>query len=70
MVLPQHLGYGTYEFKTAYSVNGLDPNITFGAFTRDPYGLDSRLPSPHREIDFEGSRWSNASAMTNSQTAT
>jgi hypothetical protein len=69
VTLPQRLGYGTYAFKTSYAVNSLDPDVTFGAFTWDPYGQGTRIPSaPNREIDFEDTRWGNASDPTNSQT--
>jgi hypothetical protein len=68
VILPEHLGYGTYAFKTQYAANSLDPNLTFGAFTWDPYGSDSRIPAwPYREIDFEDSRWGNAGDPTNTQ---
>jgi autotransporter-associated beta strand protein len=68
VILPEHLGYGTYTFKTKYNVNALDPNLTFGAFTWDPYGNDGRIPAwPNREIDFEDSRWGNAAATDNTQ---
>jgi len=67
-ILPQHLGYGTYTVKTKYNVNALDPNLTFGAYTWDPFGNDARIPAwPNREIDFEDSRWGNAADVNNTQ---
>ena len=68
MVLLDRLGYGTYSYQTNSHVETLDRNITFGAFTWDPYGDDDSVPAwPYREIDFEDSRWGNAGDPTNSQ---
>jgi hypothetical protein len=67
VVLLDQLGHGTYSFQTNSNVNTLDPNVTFGAFTWDPYGDDVSGASPNREIDFEDSRWGNASDPTNAQ---
>ncbi len=67
-ILTNHLGYGTYSFTTKYNVNQLSPNLTFGAYTYDGHGLDSRIPDwPFREIDFEDSRWGNAADPTTTQ---
>jgi hypothetical protein len=68
VILPQHLGYGTYAVTTRYNINGLAANLTFGAFTWDPFGRDNRIAAwPYREIDFEDSRWGNANDPNNSQ---
>jgi CSLREA domain-containing protein len=68
VVLLDELGYGTYSFQTNSEVDDLDVNVTFGAFTWDPYGDDESGASQHREIDFEDGRWGNASDPTNAQT--
>ncbi|MGE0145496.1 MAG: hypothetical protein AB7T19_19580 [Planctomycetota bacterium] len=61
-------GHGTFWFTTESQLEDLDPNLTFGAFTWDPYGDDVTIPAaPHREIDFEDSRWGQASDTTTSQ---
>lgn len=68
VILLDRLGFGTYSVQTNSNVSVLDPNVTFGAFTWDPYGDDVSGADPHREIDlFEDSRWGNASDPTNSQ---
>ncbi len=69
-VLTENLGYGTYAFKTNSEVDKLDPNAVFGAFTWDFYGDDLvEIPGwPFREIDFEDSRWGDASDPNTSQT--
>src|SRR5262249_45243266 len=54
-------------FQTTSDVSTLDPRVKFGAFTWDPYGDDESGADPHREIDFEDSRWGNASDPTNAQ---
>ncbi len=61
------LGYGTYSFQTDSSLYNLDANVTFGAFTWDPFGDDETGADPHREIDFEDGRWGNAGNPTNAQ---
>lgn len=68
VVLLDQLGYGTYWFTTESQVGLLDPNLTFGAFTWDPFGDDATIPAwPNREIDFEDGRWGNASDPNSSQ---
>src|SRR5262249_40308907 len=67
VTLLSRFGYGTYAFQTSSDQRSLDPNVTFGAFTWDPYGDDESGADPHREIDFEDSRWGNASDPTNAQ---
>jgi hypothetical protein len=68
VILLAHLGYGTYAVKTNSELDDLDVNLTFGIFTWDAYGDDERVPgTAHREIDFEDSRWTNASDPTNAQ---
>ncbi|MBK8976869.1 MAG: hypothetical protein IPM29_13200 [Planctomycetes bacterium] len=63
-----HLGYGTFWFTTESELEDLDPNLTFGAFTWDPYGDDPTIPRwPNREIDFEDSRWGQPGDPTTSQ---
>jgi len=68
VILLDRLGYGTYSFQTNSELDDLDINVTFGAFTWDPYGDDVSGASQHREIDFEDGRWGNASDPTNAQT--
>ena len=67
-ICPAKLGYGTYRFTTEGRIDNLDPNVTFGAFTWDPYGGETNGASTNREIDFEDTRWGNASDPTNAQT--
>lgn len=67
VVLLDRLGHGTYSLLTSSNVNTLDPDVTFGAFTWDPYGDDESGADPHREIDFEDSRWGNGADPTNAQ---
>jgi hypothetical protein len=68
IVLLHHHGYGTYLFQTSSELDGLDPNVTFGAFTWDVWGDDSSLPAaPNREIDSEDSRWTDALDPNSSQ---
>ena len=58
VILLNHLGYGTYVFKTRSPVATLDVNATLGMFTWDAYGDDeSSGESHHRELDIEDSRW-------------
>ncbi|MCB9881208.1 MAG: hypothetical protein H6834_05410 [Planctomycetes bacterium] len=58
VTLTESLGPGTYWFTTESELEDLDANLTFGAFTWDPYGDDFATPGwPNREIDFEDSRW-------------
>lgn len=69
-ILTESLGFGTYHFVTETDVDGLDPNVVFGAFTWDAYG-DAEGPtgSNNREIDSEDSRWRNAADPAGSQWA-
>jgi hypothetical protein len=68
VVLLEELGYGTYWFTSESEVDTLDPNLTFGAFTWDPFCDDVTIPEwPNREIDFEDGRWGNAGDPTNAQ---
>ncbi len=68
VILLERLGYGTYTFQTQSRTDTLDVNATFGAFTWDSYGDDEASGrSTHREIDFEDSRWGNATDPTNAQ---
>ena len=68
VVLMDDTGYGTYWFTTETQVGMFDPNVVFGAFTWDPHCDDGSIPTwPNREIDFEDSRWGNASDPTSSQ---
>lgn len=61
VILDEHLGYGTYLFRTTSRQDLLDDNAVFGAFTWDDHGDDPRIPEyPNREIDFEDSRWGEA----------
>ncbi|HPY29777.1 MAG TPA: hypothetical protein PLT00_06125 [Verrucomicrobiota bacterium] len=58
MILLDHLGYGTYLFKTQSRVDTLDVNATVGYFVWDAYGNDDTSGESHnREFDFEDSRW-------------
>ncbi|MDA1015478.1 MAG: GEVED domain-containing protein, partial [Planctomycetota bacterium] len=68
VILLDRLGHGTYSWETSSNLADLDPNVVFGMFTWDPYGDDESGADPHREIDFEDSRWGNASDVTNAQT--
>jgi hypothetical protein len=64
----EKLGFGTYWFTTESELEDLDPYLTFGAFTWDPYGDETTVPrSLHREIDFEDSRWGSTTDPTTSQ---
>ena len=68
VILTEELGYGTYMFQTSSRQDILDANVTFGGFTWDNFGDDLEIPAwPHREIDFEDSRWGNPAEPTNSQ---
>jgi hypothetical protein len=68
ILLDSPRGYGTYAFQTLSRLDTLDSNLTFGAFTWDPYGDDASVPGwPNREIDFEDSRWGNPSDSTSAQ---
>jgi hypothetical protein len=53
IVLQRTLGYGTYAFHIASPVYTLDPNIVLGLFT-----WSDQPAFNHREMDFEGGRWS------------
>ena len=57
-----NLGYGTYVFKVASSVYGLDPNVVSGYLP----GMTRRMSTAHREIDIEFSTW-NIPGNENSQ---
>lgn len=58
LTLLDHLGYGTYSFKTTSRNDLLDASAVFGAFTWDDYGDDDSIPAwPYREMDFEDSIW-------------
>lgn len=69
ILLDGRQGFGTYSFQTAGSrLDTLDANVTFGAFTWDPYGDEEKVPNgPFREIDFEDSRWGLAGDSENAQ---
>ena len=67
VILLDWLGYGTYVFKTRSRTDILDVNATFGLFTWDPYGDNESPGSPHREIDYEDSRWGVAGDPNNTQ---
>ena len=61
-------GHARYWFTTASCIDALDPNVTTGLFTWDPYGgADPVTANNNREIDFEDARWGDASAAENSQ---
>ncbi|NJK78254.1 MAG: cadherin-like domain-containing protein, partial [Nanoarchaeota archaeon] len=66
VILVDDLGYGTYGFQTDSRTDTLPANVTFGAFTWDSYG-DESTGGSFREIDFEDSRWGNATDPTNAQ---
>jgi hypothetical protein len=66
--LTENLGYGAYAFQTSSRVDILDANAVFGAFTWDPFGDETRIAAaPHREIDFEDSRWGDPANTMNGQ---
>lgn len=68
VVLLGRPGFGTYSLQTASRVDQLPANVTFGAFTWDPYGDEDRPGvSPNREIDVEDSRWCEPDAAENTQ---
>lgn len=67
VMLLDSLGYGTYVFKTRSRSDILDANATLGMFTWDPYGDSVSPGSPHREIDFEDSRWGAPGDPNNTQ---
>ena len=68
VVLTENLEYGTYMFQTSSRQDILNANATFGGFTWDVFGDESRIPAwPYREIDFEDTRWGNPFATNNSQ---
>ncbi len=68
VVLLTHFGYGTYSVQTSSELDDLDANITFGMFTWDSYGDEEAVPGAvNREIDFEDSRWTISSDLTNAQ---
>jgi len=67
VILLDRLGHGIYSFQTDSDVGSLEANLTFGAFTWDSHGDEGSGADPFREIDFEDSRWGNASDPTTSQ---
>jgi len=58
----QTLGYGTYLFRIASTVDTLDPNVVLGLFT-----WSDKAAYAHREIDLEFARWGNGVDPTNAQ---
>jgi hypothetical protein len=62
VILQDSFGYGTYVFHTKCRPDQLDPNIVAGLFT-----WETEAPPPHRELDFEYSRWGKADDPTNAQ---
>lgn len=56
------LGYGTYRVTLDSPVDNLDPNVVLGMFTWSENGAFA-----NRELDFEFSRWGNASDPNNAQ---
>ncbi len=66
VISTESLGYGAYLFQTDSRQDVLDPNAVFGAFTWDPFGGSPIPGDPHREIDFEDSRWGDPLAELNS----
>lgn len=68
VVLLDSLGYGVYSIQTDSRLDRLDPRVTFGAFLWDPFGDgDADSGNPHREIDFEDTRWGDAADTNTSQ---
>lgn len=68
VTLLESLGHGTYVVQTDSRLDLLDLNITFGAFTWDPFGDDPAIPLfPNREIDIEDSLWGAPPGNVNSQ---
>jgi hypothetical protein len=63
VILGPTLGYGTYRWVVKGSTTSFDPNVVLGLITYD----DSNTSPTNREIDFEASRWSNASNPDNAQ---
>jgi hypothetical protein len=63
VILGPTLGYGTYRWTVHGPVSTLDPNVVLALFTYD----DSDTSPSNREIDFEASRFGDASATTNAQ---
>lgn len=55
-------GYGTYSWNVSSPINNFDPNVVLGLFT-----WNDRPAYHNREIDFEASRWGDASDPTNAQ---
>lgn len=62
IVMQRTLGYGTYAFHLASPVDALDPNVVLGLFT-----WSDQSAFNHREIDFEGGRWSYPADYQNAQ---
>ena len=71
VILMESHGFGTYSLTTESDLDGLDPNIVFGAFLWDAHGDENSVfaGSSNREIDSEDSRWSNPSDPNGSQWA-
>jgi hypothetical protein len=68
VLLLEPLGYGTWSVQTDSRLDVLDPDVTFGIFSWDPYGDDDGVPGAgNREIDFEDSRWGDPFDPTNAQ---
>ncbi|MHC4064002.1 MAG: LamG domain-containing protein [Planctomycetota bacterium] len=62
VILQKSFGYGMYVFHTRCQPDALDPNVVAGMFT-----WETEAPFPHRELDFEYSRWGDADDPTNAQ---
>ena len=71
VILMESHGFGTYSFTTESDLDGLDPNIVFGAFLWDAHGDENSVlaSASNREIDSEDSRWSNPADPNGSQWA-
>lgn len=63
VILNPTLGYGTYRWTVHGPISTLDPNVVLALFT---YDQSDTSPS-NREIDFEASRFGNASDPTDAQ---
>jgi len=62
IISEKSFGYGTYRFTVDSNIDALDTNAVLGLFT-----WDDDPAFTHREIDFEASRWSNATDTNNAQ---
>ena len=58
VIADEPVGYGEYRWVISGDFNRLDPNVVMGLFL---------YADEHREIDFELSRWGNASRQRNAQ---